>query len=141
MHNSNEFQLYRVLLQLVAFAKELEFHIKMQYPLNEANISRAFVKKELPQKGELIHDGIPYAWHIHGNGISYHAEHLYFHYDKFPVNPLGITFHSKAVNDFIRQRNIVVGFKPEETDNLLQHLYARLILYKPMEEYALYALV
>lgn len=140
MMHSKMLQLYKVILQFVCFAKELEFHIKMAYPLTEDNIVRGFVKKELPQQGAIVHQEKKYSWRIHGDGITFQSIDFHFHYNKFPVNRVGVTFTSKSINEFIGYFNIHVAFKPEETDVLLQQLTDKMLLQKIWQGYEVYSL-
>jgi hypothetical protein len=141
MMHLKELQLYRIVLQFVCFAKELEFHIKMEYSLTEENIVRCFVKKELPQQGIVIHNEKSYSWRFHGDGITFQCLDFRFHYNKFPVNRIGVTFTATSIIEFMSHFDIAVDFKPEETGLLLQHLCGRKFLEKVWPDNEVYALI
>ena len=141
MTHFKEFQLFKVILQFVQFAKELEFHIKIEYPLTDENILGCFTKKELPLQGTFSYEGNDCSWRIHGLGITYHYKNFRFHYDMNAQNGCRVTFHSQSLNDFIKDFNKEVDFMPEETELLLRNLWHRMLLQKIWQEYDVYSLV
>lgn len=143
MTHFKEFQLFKVILQFVQFAKELEFHIKMEYPLSEGYILACFTKKELPNQGNFTYEGNDFFWRIHGMGITYHYKNFRFHYDMNSYGGGGgrVTFHCLTLNDFIKDNNKEVSFAPEETEILLRNLRDRMLIQQIIPEYEVYSLV
>lgn len=139
MH-SEAHQLYKIILKYVCFAKELEFYLRIEYSLLEANISRCFVEKKVPETGSIVHEGVPYSWHFHGNGITWQSEALRFHYNTFPKNAFNVAFTSSDIKSFIIGKKIDFSTNPLELDALLAELAAHHLLIRLFPEYEVYTL-
>lgn len=140
MTHFKEFQLFKIILDFIRFAKELEFQIKTGYTLTDSRILACFTKKELPQQGIFTYEGTVFSWRIHGLGITYHFNNRRFHYNMNAPNAGSVTFHAQTLNDFITDFQQKVDFKPEETEILLQHLCHRMLLQKIWQGYEVYSL-
>jgi hypothetical protein len=139
MH-SKDFQIYSIILQLICFAKELEFLLKAQYNLNRNDILRCFVEKKIPHTGIVVHQAVEYMWRFHGLGITWHSASIRFHYNILPLNPTGVIFTSFTIRDFIQYKKIDFTTDVHELDVLLLDLNERNLIVRTIPEYETYCL-